>query len=330
MDSLFVLPLEIIPFETPGLQRARLIKNNHLIGVIELFSDRETGSGQISIDNLPEHFHWKQGMAHPDLQILSKLGPLPSFDVYSLRRSMRELNVPIVEGSELQLTDEKNKELTAYMSSFTLPLIKQIYGGDDMEVSSFEDLVGLFKDPDVKKALEKLRVMADKLKIKLDQIPRFLEDYGDIFLSLSYYRNCLDQLQPLLDSFVDSMKEIKKNYQVRQDANLIEQIGKIEKLMTGLVEFLRRLFKDFDTQTQDLWENLSAERFEEVKKLISDYHTTIGGVLCGLTVKMNAWATRYPNPRTGSPMSKGEFLMTDIRQGIANIRAIAQGQKATA
>lgn len=330
MDSLFVLPLEIIPFETPGLTRARLIKNNHLIGVIELFSERETGSGQISIDNLPEHFHWKQGMAHPDLQILSKLGPLPSFDVYSLRRSMRELGVPITEGSELQLTEEKNKELTTYMSSFTLPLIKQIYGGDDMEVSSFEDLVGLFKDPDVKKALEKLRVMADKLNIKLDQIPRFLEDYGDIFLSLSYYRNCLDRLQPLLDSFVDSMNEIKKNYQVRQDANLVEQIGKIEKLMTGLVEFLKRLFNDFDTQTQDLWDNLSAERFEEVKKLISDYHTTIGGVLCGLTVKMNAWATRYPNPRSGSPMSKGEFLMTDIRQGVANIRAIASGQTATA
>lgn len=326
MDSLFVLPLEIIPFETPGLTRARLIKNNHLLGVIELFSERDTGSGQISVDNLPEHFHWKQGMAHPDLQIVSKLAPLPSFDVYSLRRSMRELGIPITEGSELQLSEDKNKELTTYMSSFTLPLIKQIYGGDDMEVSSFEDLVGLFKDPDVKKALEKLRVMADKLKIKLDQIPRFLEDYGDIFLSLSYYRNCLDRLQPLLDSFVDSMNEIKKNYQVRQDANLIEQIGKIEKLMTGLVEFLRRLFRDFDTQTQDMWDNLSAERFEQVKKLISDYHTTIGGVLCGLTVKMNAWATRYPNPRTGSPMSKGEFLMTDIRQGVANIRAIASGQ----
>jgi hypothetical protein len=57
------------------------------------------------------------------------------------------------------------------------------------------------------------------------------------------------------------MHEIKKNYQVRQDKNLIDQIGRIEKLMTGLVEFLQRLFKDFDNQTQDLWDNLSAERF---------------------------------------------------------------------
>jgi len=92
----------------------------------------------------------------------------------------------------------------------------------------------------------------------------------------------------LLASFVESMNEMKKNYQVRQDANLVGQIGKIEKLMTGLVTFLQRPFQNFDTQTQDLWDNLSAERFEEVNKLIPDYHTTIGGLLCGLTVKMNA------------------------------------------
>lgn len=213
------------------------------------------------------------------------------------------------------------------MTSFTLPLIKQIYGGGDMEVKSFEDLVGLFKDPDVKKAIVKLRTMANKLKIKLDQIPRFLEDYGDIFLSLSYYRNSLDCLEPLVASFVESMLEIRKNYQVRQDANLMDHIGRIEKLMTGLVTFLKRLFQDFDTQTQNLWDNLSAERFEQVKKLISDYHTTIGGVLCGLTVKMNAWIDRYPNPRSGSPVSEGEFLMTDIRQGIDNIRAAATGKQ---
>ena len=198
MDSLYVLPLSILPFKTEELHRARLIKNHLLNGVIELFSERETGSGQINVDDLPDHFQWKQGLDHPDLQILSKLAPLPSFDVFSLRRSLRQLGIPLAEDSELQLTEEKNKELTAYMSSFTLPLIKQIYGSDYLEITNFKDLVGLFKDPDVKKAISKLKTMAETLNIQLDQIPRFLEDYGDIFISLSYYRNCLDRLQPLM------------------------------------------------------------------------------------------------------------------------------------
>ena len=94
MDSLFVLPLDIIPFQTEGLLRSKLIKNHHLLGVIELFSERETGSGQISVEDLHDHFHWKEGLAHPDLKILSKLAPLPSYDVYSLRRSMRQLGIP--------------------------------------------------------------------------------------------------------------------------------------------------------------------------------------------------------------------------------------------
>ena len=55
-----------------------------------------------------------------------------------------------------------------------------------------------------------------------------LEDYGDIFLSLSYYINCLDRLQPLLENFVQSMNDIKKNYKVKQDQNLLNEAAKIE------------------------------------------------------------------------------------------------------
>ena len=109
MDSLFILPLEIIPFKTDGLQRARLIKNHHLMGVIELFSDPETGSGQISVEGLVDHFNWKEGYGHPDLKIMSQLAPLPSFDVYSLRRSLRNLSIPLSENSELQLYSESLK-----------------------------------------------------------------------------------------------------------------------------------------------------------------------------------------------------------------------------
>src|SRR5688572_7893621 len=109
MDSLFILPLRIIPFKTEAIARARLIKNNHMQGVLEAFSERETGSGQIAIEDLPEHFNLPNGLGHPDMPILAKLAPLPSYDVYSLRRSLRELGIPVDRGA-LKLTDAKNKE----------------------------------------------------------------------------------------------------------------------------------------------------------------------------------------------------------------------------
>jgi len=328
MDSLFILPLRLIPFKTEGLPRARVVKNNHMQGVLELYSDRETGSGQVAIEDLPEMFRWKEGHGHPDMQILHKLGPLPSYDVYSLRRSLRDHGIPVNNISELKLSEEKNRELTGYMSSFTLPLIRQIYGEDDnMKVGKFEDIVGLFKDPDVKKALSKLKMMAEKLQLRIDQIPRFIEDYGDIFLSLSYYRNCLDRLDPLIEGFVYAMKEMRKSFQVKNDRTLMAEMDRIEQTMNRLLQFLRRTFDDFDARSKDMWNNLSAAKFEQVKSIVENAHTTVGGVLCGLTVKMNAWVIRFPNPKSGGPGQKGEFIMTDMRPGLNEVVAIARGSR---
>ncbi|MEQ9448232.1 MAG: hypothetical protein RLN70_04890, partial [Rhodospirillaceae bacterium] len=189
-----------------------------------------------------------------------------------------------------------------------------------------EDLVGLFKDPDVKKALAQLKKMAEKLQIKIDQIPRFIEDYGDIFLSLSYYNHCLDRLTPLLESFIRSMNEMRKSLQVRNDRNLLAEMDKVDKRISGLISFLKRTFQDFAVMSQDLWDNLSASKFEQVKAYIESTQVKVGTVLCGLTVKMNAWVVRFPNERSGGPGAKGEFIMTDMRQGLTSIVDVARGE----
>ena len=44
-----------------------------------------------------------------------------------------------------------------------------------------------------------------------------------------------------------------------------------------------------------MWRDLTAERFRKIEALISRYHTSIGGVLCALSVKMSAWTSQFPN-----------------------------------
>ncbi|MEQ8196171.1 MAG: hypothetical protein RIB59_16940, partial [Rhodospirillales bacterium] len=220
-DSLHILPLSIMPIETPGLRRARLIKNAKLQGVVEIFDDLETGSGQIDIDGLPKEFDWPDSPPHPDLILLRQLGLLPSYDVYSLRILLRENNISIKDYSALQLSDAMKKELTEYMRMFTRPLIMEIYGKDNMEIRDFEHVIALFRDPDVQKAREKLQMMAEKLSIQLSELPKFLEDYGDVFLSLSYYRRCLDEIEPIISAFLDALAELRQNYQLKTDINFI-------------------------------------------------------------------------------------------------------------
>ena len=216
-DSLHTLPLSILPLETAALNRARLIKNVRLNSVIELFTDKDTGSGQIDIEDLPHQFGWDMADPPADMAMMRKVGALPSYDVYSLRISLREMGIPINDHEALKLSDSMNKELTAYMTDFTRPLIMQIYGDDDIKIESFDDVINLFRSPDIKKALEKIRIMADKLKIKPEEIPRFMEDYGDIFLSLSYYRRCLDAIEPIITEFLEAMDALKDNYQFKTD-----------------------------------------------------------------------------------------------------------------
>ena len=60
----------MIPRETRGLQRARMIKNSRLESVVKLFEAEEIGSGQIRGDELGMVF---QGSASSDSAILGKL-----------------------------------------------------------------------------------------------------------------------------------------------------------------------------------------------------------------------------------------------------------------
>ena len=321
-DSLHILPLVVLPFQTAALTRARLIKNVRLKSVVELFADKDTGSGQIDIEDIPNEFNWNMADPPDDMNMLRKVGNLPSYDVYSLRISLRELDIKVNDVDALRLSDAMNAELTAYMTDFTRPLIKEIYGEDDVSIDSFEDVVKLFRDPDVKKALEKIRVMSAKLNVKPEEIPRFMEDYGDIFLSLSYYRRCLDSIEPIITEFLEAMDELRGNYQFKTDQNLLQTMDMMESTINELMAAITGRFENFERGTIHMWDNISAERFRKVEQLIKGYHTTIGGVLCSLSVKMVAWANLFPTPSVGGPGKRAEFMMSEMKQGMDNIQKI--------
>ncbi|MCB2106533.1 MAG: hypothetical protein KDE14_02475 [Rhodobacteraceae bacterium] len=327
MDALHILPLRVLPFKNDKIGRARMIKNNQLTGVLEVYSSRETGSGQIPIDRLPEYYNIKNPLNDPDMQIVMKLGPLPSYDVYSLRRSLRGLGIAVNSHDALKLSDDMNRALAGYMKRFTVPLIREVYGEEDeAKFQRFDDLIGMFRDPDPKKALAKLKIMAEKLGIPLESIPKFLEDYGDIFLSLSYYQHCLDRLKPMLDGFVVGMSEMRTFQKVKSSPQMMAELDRLEKTINGLVTFLKRMFQDFAVRSRDMWEHLSAAKFRHVKEVIEGAQSTVGGVLCGLTVKMNAWNQRFPNPKVGGPSAREEFLMSEFKPGLASVVAVARGQ----
>ncbi|TVR83772.1 MAG: hypothetical protein EA405_03680 [Rhodospirillales bacterium] len=321
-DSLHTLPLSMLPFETKALKRARMIKNVRLQAVIEFFGGSEMGSGQLSVEDAAKEFGWPRTPVHPDLRMLRSLAELSSYDVYSLRLTLRERDLVVNHVDSLRLSPRKIKDLTSYMSAFTRPLLLEVYGTDDVSIQTFDDIINLFRSPDVKKAREKLRNMATRLGISLGDIPKFLEDYGDIFLSLAYYRNCLDSIAPSIDKFVSSLEELRRAHQLKHDNNLIQTCLVMERTINDLTAAITGRFENFDRSTDDMWHDLSAERFRKVERLIRSYHTTIGGVLCALSVKIDAWTRVFPDAKVGGPLKRAEFIHAEMKQGFEHIRKI--------
>lgn len=329
-DSLHILPLSMIPLETVHLRRFRLIKNIRLESVIEVYSERQAGSGQMEISALNTLFGWPDTPEHPDLVVLRNVGNLPSFDVYSLRVLLRRIGVEISNHDDLKLSKRKSAELHDYMLSFTRPLIQQIYGDQNLEVGETVDLVSLFRDPEAGRVREKLEIMSRKLEIEVEEVPKFLEDYGDIFLSLSYYRQCLDAIAPIITDFLGTMETIRNNWQMQHQNDVMQTCDLVEGTINDLASMITGRFEYFDRNSKAMWDNISADRFRKVENIIKSYHSTTGGVLCALSVKMQAWKQTFPVPDTAGPVKLANFIMSEMKQGLDKITDMLEADKAAA
>jgi hypothetical protein len=320
-DALHILPIAILPVQRASLRRARLVKSPQLETMVEFYHLGDGSSGQTTLAAAGKTLGLADHPPDPDLALLRKAALLPSFDVYSLRILLRSFDINVADQSALKLSESKIASLSTYMASFTKPLVSEIFG-NDANIGGFTDLVGLMRNCPADTVRERLRTMADKLGIDILAIPKFLEDYADIFMSLSYYRQCLDEILPPIQGFLSCADDIRSNYQLKQDANLMKTLDIVEQTINGLTANVTGRLESFDRSTNDMWQDLTAERFRKIEALIKSYHTSIGAVLCALSVKMNAWKRAFPSPGRAGPMRRAEFIMSEMRSGIDRIRSI--------
>ncbi len=129
----------------------------------------------------------------------------------------------------------------------------------------------------------------------------------------------MDDIAPNIEQLIQSLIDIRANVQLKQNPYLMQTCTLIESTINERLASITGRFENFDLSSKDMWNNISAERFQKVKAMIVGYHTSIGGVLCALTVKMSAWSRLFPTAGVGGPMKRSEFVMLELRQGIENI-----------
>jgi len=167
---------------------------------------------------------------------------------------------------------------------------------------------------------ENLTNLADRLEINIDQLPKFLENLADIHLSVAYYQSCYnavvkdyDQLSALVARLIHSDNVFKHNNE------LLMKYDHFEDAMWTANSFIQEQLKLFEVQTRDFWSNVSPGQFNEIEKRVKSNHVRIGGILCGIKVKMDTWCERFPSPETARPSRVAEFIMSELTEGIGNI-----------
>jgi len=320
-DALHILPLAIVPLKTPGMRRPRLIKNARFETVIELFRDARAGSGQIDISSLPDFFDASAPTFAEDRVIIEALAEAPSFDVYSLRLTLRSHNLKVNESEHLQLSPKMQEKLTGYMRVFTRPLVQRVFGDDTKDISSAAEIIDMFRGVDRDEALRRIRAISDALGLEIDQIPGFLEDYGDIFLSLSYFKRHLDQIRPDFEVMKTWMQEGVGDSHLKHNREAMRACEVVTANVDAAIRFILTRFQAFDETSKEFWKDLSRERYGVLRQLIQSHHHTVGGILCGLSVKLERWHEDFPHA-TGSPNKRVDFLLSEMIPGLEKIRAL--------
>ncbi len=327
--------MKIVPIQTPELNRGRMIKNSALDPALELFRSNETGFGQIMIDELDAErghhmFGWPLHRLHPDLEILRKLARLTAYDVYTLRIQFRDLGIEPSYVDYLRLSPEKKKSLHMYMRVFTLPLIDLVYGEGDTQAQKTDNVIDLFRHPDTRVARENLFKLARGLGVDIGEIPRFLEDFSDIYLSLSYYQEYLDDLTPKVIDMVGELGDMSQNWQLRQDPYTIETITRVQSEINDLLTSVTSRFEAFRQHSDDIWNDIDANKFKSTKRMVITAQETVGGVLCGLGIKLNAWKERFPTSDAGGPVARSEMMFSEIVPGLDKLVALERSGREAA
>jgi hypothetical protein len=321
MDALHVLPLSVLPLRSPGLARATMIKNTRLESVVELFGGAETGSGQIRPEDLPDYFARADTELERDVKLLQAVGSLQSFDVFSLRSELRRIDVGFEDYGVLALSLAKRGELLQFMGKFTRPLLTRIYGDGEAELGDLRDIMRLLANPDQRAAMRRLKNLARDLGIGVSEIPGFVKQYGDVFLSISYYKRCLAEISREIPEFLGWMEDIRDTSLVQGSGSNTDMLNGIHHDFTRFSRAMKQRFQVFDTLSDTFWDEVGSDTFRLFGATVTAQHVGIGAMLCGLTVKLTGWRNRFPR-KNGTPTDRFEFLVSEIVPGLDDIRRV--------
>jgi hypothetical protein len=317
-DSLDTLHLSMIPLSSSTLKNAKLIKNSRMETAVELYNDPIAGSLQIYPDEIADQI----SASDRDQEIINQLSALHSYDVYSLRNSLKKLGIEIVDPAALELSDQMKESLSVITLEFSRPLIEKIFGTGTAVAGDSKALQKIFRDPDINRVRENLRTMEKNTGIPMAEIPKFLEEYSEVFLSVAYYQHSFEGVAQEMKRFLNWIATFKGHKDVIGSPKTAASCRATEESIHFLALSMDERIRRFQSNFEQFWGNINRESFKKLRAQIEENHASMGPVLCGLVVKMRAWAKIFPDNNVGGPTTRAKFVVTDMEPGLEKLKVL--------
>jgi hypothetical protein len=204
------------------------------------------------------------------------------------------------------------------MRRITRPLIKNLYGDADLDVSDTQTLLDLVRNPDRDKVRDRLDRMATTLGVSIARLPTYLEDFGELYLSLSYFEGYFIEHIPKVDQLILWAQDVAQSSHLRNDPTAQKTFTGVERRIRYLKENLETRFKNLSEVTRVDWDLLDVTMFQKVQRSILAEQIYLATGLCGLAVKIYEWERVFPNAG-GSPDRVLEFVGSELRPGLDNL-----------
>ena len=317
VDELHTLSLGAFDIKHQTLKEARLVKNVFLETVVEFTEAELAASGPMALKQLAIEFD-EVDVSREEIKMINNLASLPSFDCYTLKRGIGPMKISLLNDQVLKLSDEKVGTLFDLMSRITRPLIQYLYTDDNLRIKDTSGLLSLIQNTEPLKVKDRLDLVAANLEISLKELPNYLQEFGELFLSVSYFESTFREYNPKLDQFLLWAEDGVKNSNLRNDPNAQRELTQTEQKFKELKENLDARFRFLANITQIDWQDLRSSEFKKIQREILSQQANLAIGLCGLAVKMIEWEYQFPSAG-GSPQQCLEFLSAEANTGLDNL-----------
>jgi hypothetical protein len=306
----FDLPLDRWElFDSRTLRSSRIVLGSDLNPIIDFFNSADVGVGGRDAREAAAEL----SLPDPDRRRLEALLRVRSYDVYTLRAALGSHLSP-ERFEQLALPDSEKRQLEEHTKDYTRALFAIIFEDSGIEAGNRQAMRTLLEGSSKEIVQRNVMALAQKFAIKPTELVNYIAGVGEMLLAIAFYRRAFDYTRLDLHTFIREIKTLHEHqFVVTQHPDLQQNTRKILALGARTTKLLDDYFESFNGIGK-IWENLTPDRFRQIREAVERQYPIIGSTLCIWQVKLEAWNRRFHRTtrRDNSPAQFATFFQERI------------------